>query len=206
MSGMTERSIMDQKEEKIRRNWLLITIFYFLVFPLGSFVLSGSLLLSKDQMYEAVRYVWSGFVIFGFIFLSIFCYCAYKKHGTRLLTYCVVSIPYQLFSFFLTISMCNLFLKDVFLLLISYSIMYILWYKSNLRLIKINKKLQIWKTQNEMKYYPEYLQSLENLKETLSIEDLNDLFYKTIRTWPRFEEFTSMQYRLLRSRIFEQNS
>jgi hypothetical protein len=74
------------------------------------------------------------------------------------------------------------------------------------RLIKINKKLQIWKTQNEMKYYPEYLQSLENLKAALSTEDLNDLFYKTIRNWPRFEEFTSMQYRLVRSKISERNS
>lgn len=198
-----ETCTLDQKEEKIRRNWLLITVFYFLFFPSSCFVFSAGLLLSKSQMYRAVNDALSSFFIFGFIFLWPIWHCAYKKHGTMLLTCCLASIPYQLCSFVLTSCVCKCSSEDDFWLLVVYSVMYILWCISSIRLKKINKKIQVWKIQNEMENCLEYIQSLESLKAALNIEDLNNLFYETIQSWPRFEKFTSIEYRLARSKIHE---
>ena len=187
---------IDEKEQKTRKRWLKAAFSYFVFYPMALVTLlggfSGEIRTAPSSFGTSILVV----SLFSLIPFWILWHCAYVKNGTAWLTWCLIISPLQI---------CMSF-KDgenaiqVLILLLNV-FLFAWWYICSIKLRRINKKICIQKTQKKL--HPEYLQLVEVLKASSSVEELDALFHKAVEAWPQFESVSSKEYKLKKSELLQ---
>ena len=178
---------IDQKEIKNRKQWLIATIVCWGSYPLLALFFLAKLP-QKPPLYNGGWIQPVTYVLFNVTLFWVIWHCAYKKPGTKLLMFWLITGPIQVLLSSLNFfeKSWNVWNKVGLILNLSF---FIWWYIQSIKLRKINKKIQIQK-------YPEYIKSLQLLNEMTSREKLDEEFSKLIRNWPQFERTSSKEYKL----------
>ncbi len=183
---------MDQKEIKERKHWLIVTVCFFVLYPLLAylfldvFALFKKIPISKDDLRTQL-----GHVLGGLFQLCIIWRCAYEKQGTRLLTWCLIVTPMG----FLTSISAKESWNDWFIgSFIFEAAFYTYWYIFTLKLRNINQKLKV-------QIHHEYVNFIQSLKKTESIATLDEQFASMITKWPQFENRASKEYELKKAEL-----
>lgn len=136
---------MNQKEEKERKHWLLVTSFYLVFYPILVLailaVISEMVPALEKWFYESLVDILSGLLL-GLIQLWLIWRCAYKKPGTALLTVWLVTAPILNLS---SVAKSLLGSCDVWSIVLAICDIVVCawWYILSLKLRKLNKKLQV---------------------------------------------------------------
>lgn len=139
MSTFTE--IINQSEGRFRKHWLLSTACFVIFCPLVLFafrtIAYGDAFLPKHLLFVApITYI-----IRGVICLMIIWHCAYRKCGTKLLTFLLIVCPFKI------LSSIQQFLKkpfdvwDVVILSIEIAL-FLWWFLLSLKMKTVNKAIQ----------------------------------------------------------------
>lgn len=133
-------------EEKDRKHWLFLTYCYFVILPIFLSVFfaiqSQFFQISKDVPYKFLEYAGSGLIQLWMIW-----YCAYRKHGTKLLTLWMMFGSMRTLLSTLKLldgSSNNPWIVGATFLDI---LIYVWWHILSLRMRKINKRIQSMRIQ-----------------------------------------------------------
>jgi len=178
---------------KDRKQWLIATIVFFILYPLLVLVFLAIFPEQRTPTYVDVWYVPLAYTLTNLTLLWIIWHFAYKNQGTALLTCWLIWGPIRVL-----LSTTGLFKESwtpwVFIENVLDLSIYAWWYILSLRLRRMNKKKQVPSC-------PEYIESLQVLKEQTSRESLNEEFSKLIRNWPQFEPTSSKEYKLKKTEL-----
>lgn len=183
---------VSSSEKRNRKIWLAMTllpyalhlIFFFYIFFTG--LLTGKSCASILMLIPAI--------IVMCIPCWIIWHCAYKKHGTRLLT---TQLVLTFISTFLNICLCfgNLLLGGSVENYVKATSMTLTWWGIawgtvawvlGFQLRKTNKKLYFHKHCTE-----EYLGAIEKMRFVSSEEERQELYHSLLHQWPRLKYYTN---------------
>ena len=124
----------------IRKKWFQASLIYLIAFPVCTSLIFLLELLGKlpesTVMVIACSVILGGWGVFGIAYL-----CAYRKFGTRYLTFLLVAGPFSSLK-----NIVQIFKEPIDLWAIIFVIaeltLYIWWYRSTLNLRKVNKKMK----------------------------------------------------------------
>lgn len=185
-----------QKEKKIRKRWLNLTIFTHIFIP-SIFLLLGIL---ASSIYKSLSLV-IGIPVFAIlIFLSFYIlyHCAYQKLGTRYLTFCIIlGSLNEIRNLGKTIVSSDLLTlptsKYLFLLeVISFAIS-VYWYVLSFQLRKMNKKIRL-RERRSIESSEEYKNIISTIQTASSTEDLNRIISELFEKWPNYKPMISEEY------------
>lgn len=194
---------LDQKEIKERKHWLKVTVSFFLLYPLLTYLfLDVFALFKKIPISEDTLRTQLGYVLARLFQLCIIWRCAYEKQGTRLLTWCLIAAPIAFLKSFSsdeswnetsisTEESWNGWLIGAFIFDAAF---YTYWYIFTLKLRNINLKLKA-QTRHE------YVNFIQSLKKTESIEALDEQFSSMITKWPQFENRAMKEYEIRKTEL-----
>lgn len=181
---MTEYMISPE-DQAIRKKWLFFLILNVL------FIISTSLIevdFSKEKIISAALAI----IFFSSSFYIMY-HCAYKKMGTKWLTFSlvlnVICLPMGLGILFM--EEIDLITKIIQLMTIPLTFGYI-FYSNKLR--RVNKKI----SKEKLLLIPEYVENLQILKSATSKEDLKLRFAKIVREDPAISFLIKKDYKRLK--------
>lgn len=132
--------VISKSQNKTRKHWLLSTFSLLILYPLVLFaffaVLSESVAIPKDALIESLIHAFAGIIPMWIIW-----HCAYRKYGTKFLTFWLVTSPIKALASIVE------FLKESY---DSWTIAYILldlaffswWFIISLKMRTVNKTIQ----------------------------------------------------------------
>ena len=181
-----------QNEIKQRKVWLIATIASFGLCPLLA-ITSFPKLSENTDLFNNIWYQLAASTFGSLVSFWIIWHCGYKKPGTKLLTSCLIFAPIDALLLALNLFQepWNIWNKVVNVINAS---IFLWWYVQCIKLRRMNKKIQL-------QSHPEYLESLQLLKELTTRERLDQEFFKLIRTWPQFERTSSKEYKLKKDEL-----
>ena len=121
----------NDQEKKIRKHWIISTFIIIIGFPLIGLLIS-IFLRDVSIAKESRSLIFSGMVSFWLI-----SHCAYKKHGTKLLTWWLIIIPIQLLLGIINDIKQEGLIVTLLTLIIELPF-YLWWIKKSLELKKVN--------------------------------------------------------------------
>lgn len=163
--------LISSQQEKIRKHWLICAISTCLVYPLVDFaweLFTQGMPTSSAELYFHLINQTLGLIIFALYF-----HCAYKKHGTRLLTWTLMLGVASLFT------LTNLGGKFSLNLILPLCIN-AWWYLMSLKLRRVNKEIQF----STFHSSEAYLTAKESLDNATSLHDLKYRFHESISNQP----------------------
>lgn len=174
--------LLNKKETRTRKQWLIMTFLGQMGLPLIAFVLclfSGNFPLAiKGTL----------ILIFSTAFFYFAYYCAYKKHGTIYLAFNLVGIVFLVLQ--VLYEMREYHSLNIGEIILGLSICaFLAWeFILSFKLRKINKKLQIQVpiSMDPLLLFP--------LFEAKNIEELDKNYVKLLQNWPIFEPTLSKVY------------
>jgi hypothetical protein len=126
---------MNESEEKTRKHWLVASFCFLFFYPVASTALVAIIFSKTLTMLLA----WTA--VIGLLQLWLIWHCAYKKHGTKLLTFWLFTAPLAQLG-----SVVIAFKIDCSAITIGNSIVqigvFLWWYLLSLKLRKFNKAIQ----------------------------------------------------------------
>lgn len=132
--------IINKSEEKTRKHWLLSTFCFLVFYPLTLFaffaILSHWLPIPKNTGIGLIAHAFTG--LFS---LWIVWHCAYKKYGTRLLTFWLIIIPFKQLASIVEVLKETWDLWTIFFLALDIGV-FLWWYLLSLKMRKVNKSIQ----------------------------------------------------------------
>jgi hypothetical protein len=186
------------RDQKIREKWWRATLIYFVISTFLSIGMTDiSLKLPNEQELKLARESFFSIssILISLAWLLIFWYCAYKKPGTKLLTFQIILgslvIPllvYALWHYhenilFTTTSIVNIGL-------------YVWWYTFNLKLRRVNRKIQF-----QSKFSQEYGQSIQAIAESSNLDCLNLKFIELSQNRPALSYIFEEAYKLRKTEL-----
>jgi ACR3 family arsenite efflux pump ArsB len=200
--------IFDKNEQKIRKHWLIALLCNYLVWPIASFALATffkisaageSPLMATAGAFTVLILVLIASLSTIFLVWALY-YCAYKKHGTRFLTFwlCVslLTWAFELYGIFLMGSLDSYGLS---MFAINFPL-FLWWVVASFRLRSLNKKLA-----KRALDCQEYLHGIELMKTAQNIEDLDTKFHALIEKWPQSEPRFSEEYKSIKAKLLNPN-
>lgn len=173
---------MDAYTNQTRKKWLILTFiisFFPLILPIISYGITKNSVLEVNAKVPPELFA---SLIQSILFSYLIIYCAYKKFGTRYLTFNIAMFP----LYFLTIFPWNLYIifktgEEMPLLskLISSgeqlctAFFYLYWFLTSIQLRKINKEIQCRLVMSN----PEYQEGINLFRHATDLNDLNEKFY-----------------------------
>lgn len=167
-----------EKEKKIRRNWLAATYLLYIGVPILCLLL---LLLFGTITPEFIGETSAVFIGFWWIY-----HCAYKKHGTALLTFALISAP-----IYFVRDIIPMFTKGgpLFICIALFFTIIEVWYfVASLRLRKVNARLE------PQTSFPGYNEDVFSLREITSFKSLEICYQSLLEKWPEHEKISSKEY------------
>ena len=186
---------ISQKEMKQRKDWLIATIVSFGLCPLLAITFFPKLS-ENTAPFNSICYELAASALVNLILFWMTWRCAYRKPGTKLLTFWVITGLIQVSFSALELFNTSSSVWNKVVNVINASI-FLWWYVQCIKLRRINKRIQ-------MQSHPEYIESLQSLKELTTRESLDQEFFKLIRTWPQFERTSSKEYKLKKAELEEE--
>lgn len=172
---------LETKDQRIRKNWLIITI----LTGIGSIFINLGLILafpsiSKEGEIELlIKLIFLiRSVVGSSLWILIFWYCAYKRQGSRLLTFSAILSPFLVIRSIYTLQDDFLDLSSV-IALMSEMGLYAWWYVFSLKLRRVNKKLR-----SQAKFNQEYAQSIQAIAKSPNLDSLNVKLIELSKKWP----------------------
>jgi hypothetical protein len=165
------------QEQRIRARWLLATRIFYFTLPIlfCCFTMIGAVYRGFGEQ-GFVNGFFTALAVMGLSMIpstigySILRHCAYKKFGTKWLTF----------------SLCSTLLSGW----VVFFPPYYWWFKLSLQLRRMNKVIrasQAW--ENSL-----YADSLKSLQAAGNEEELNTVFSSMIQSWPQYEPIISKFY------------
>jgi hypothetical protein len=184
------------KDTKIRKRWLNLTIFTHLLLP-SIIVFVG---IFASTIYHSFSLI-IGIPIFAIlVFLSFYTllHCAYRKLGTRYLTFCIIlGIINTIRDAGKTIASSDLQTlpanKYLFLLEAVAIAISIYWYVLSFQLRKMNKKIRL-REKRSMEASEDYKNIISTIQTASSTEDLNRIISELFQQWPNYKPMISEAY------------
>jgi hypothetical protein len=184
---MTFFTHLDNENQKIRKQWLKYSLFYFLAYPL--LILAYFKNFVWNDLQSGLSTLSLG-LISGLIFFGIPYYFAYKKSGTRWLTLCLFIGPFRVANEVLAYLKFSRDSWEISMLILDI-IIYAGWYILTWKLRKVNRQMQL------RKQFPQEIKTcVEILEGAVSLEELTAKFHELIRSYPQLEAILSHVYRL----------
>lgn len=147
---LTSKCVITKLENKTRKHWLFSTFFFLAFYPLVDLAISSILSLSSISK-EALADC-SAKVITGIIQAVFLWHCAYRNHGTKLLSFYLVSLPLVLMISIVapladssdagttnTSDSCDAYTITTFLVALS---VFFWWLVLSLKMKNVNKAIQ----------------------------------------------------------------
>ncbi len=132
--------MLSEEDASIRKKWFRASLVYLIAFPIVAVLLLLFELLGKISTSTVVvlvsSVIVSGWGVFGISYL-----CAYRKFGTRYLTFLVVAGPFSMLKNIVQILKGPQDLWSIIFVGIELAF-YIWWYRCTLDLRKVNKKMK----------------------------------------------------------------
>jgi hypothetical protein len=196
--------IFDKNEQKIRRHWLIATLCIYLGLPITWFSLVFLIADMSQPMTASGALQLLIMLLIPSLIITLliwaFYHCAYKKHGTRFLTFCLlVSLlisARQLYKIFL---MGSIDFYELVAFLVNLPL-FLWWVITSFKLRSLNKKLQMRALDCQ-----EYLHGIELMKTAQNIEDLGTKFHALIEKWPQSEPRFSEEYNSIKAKLLNPN-
>ena len=134
--------ILDNKDKKLRKRWLYVTLYQFIFFPI---VWLGFMALLS--LWFPVNLVNLCQIMLPLAFVGVLQSCvllglSYYKHGTILLTLALIVGPFQYIASTLSILQepCNVL---TYIAILVDTVMYAWWYGLSFKLRELNKKIRV---------------------------------------------------------------
>ncbi len=133
-------SIANNSENRIRKHWLFSTASLLIFYPLALFAffsfLSTRISISEEALIEPLAYA-----IAGLIPLWLIWHCAYRKHGTKLLSFWMVVSPIKMLASIVGClkEPCNLWVIAFILLDVA---IFLWWWLLSFKMKAVNKTIQ----------------------------------------------------------------
>jgi len=168
---------IEPEDEKIRKAWCIWSGLLYIGMPLLTLGIFSYVSL-KFVVPEGVFFQ-LGFVLIGeLIWFSTLYYFAYRKYGTVLLTWVLISAPFVLirdgFEFFSEFDSTETWTLYLFLM---HVICTIRWYFVSLNLRRVNKNFHL----QSIRSSDDYLQAMQALELASTLDELNVKFSSLIR-------------------------
>lgn len=175
------------QEEKGRKIWLAVLIGQFLL----NILLTSFMLFNFDNFKETPSFpknislffavnLMVVFFTISLIFNYALYHCAYKNHGTKLLTFTLVimvlNIIFDIFNWFSNSTPSNAFIS---LRTTINCVLDVWWFILSIDLRRINKAIQLSGI-----YDKEYLEFVASIRNSKNLEELELKFYEIIRNHP----------------------
>jgi hypothetical protein len=133
-------SITNYSENRIRKHWLLSTACFLIFYPLALFAfvyfLSTRISIPEDALIEPLAHT-----LVGLFSMWLIWHCAYKKHGTKLLSLWMVVSPLKMLASVVEClkEACNIWMITLFLIEIS---IFLWWWLLSFKMKAVNKAIQ----------------------------------------------------------------
>lgn len=186
---------IDEKDKAVRKRWFQYSLFYFIGYPFLTFlmvIIASFFFPSNTNAWKQEILPYGLAIIRNLIFFGITYYFAYKKYGTKWLTFCLILISIEIIAFvawiagILNISFSPLE-KGSLVLELPLSIG---WFILTWQLRKTNRRMQLSK-----QFSQDSKACIDILEQTASLEDLNSKFYNLLQTQPQLEPILSDVYK-----------
>lgn len=133
-------SVTNNSENRIRKHWLLSIASFLVFYPIALFaflsVMSMSISIPEDTLIEPLAYA-----LAGSFSLWLIWHCAYKKHGTKLLSLWMVISPLKMLASIVEYlkEPCNAWVISIVLIEIS---IFLWWWLLSFKMKAVNKTIQ----------------------------------------------------------------